>query len=389
MINIFSKNNHKSSKKHLYLLDYNAQWMNRDYYHFAKEAYIKNVVANRCINLLADSASAVKYKLFSCRNNSKTEIMNHPILDLIYKPNTLDSTQVFFKKVYISKILSGNAYIRCIKDQYDQPIALEELRPDKMTVLVSKDNVNILGYKYQVTNKKHINMMFKHNQCDVLHIKNYHPMNDFYGLSQVESAANSIEQHNQASNWNQALLQNGAKPSGALMLKGNKEALTEEQFDRLKQQFEQNYCDSSNAGKPLLLEGGLEWKEMSLSPKDMDFIAAKNNSAREIALAFGIPPQLLGIPGDNKYSNYVEAKLSFWEETIIPLVEEMLCHLSTWLNKHFKTYNLRIEIDQTKINALSGNQDKLWNKITKADFLSNDEKRNLLGFGIKEEQKHD
>ncbi len=83
--------------------------------------------------------------------------------------------------------------------------------------------------------------------------------------------------------------------------------LTGEQFERLQARAGAGFQGANNAGRPLLLEGGLDWKPLSLSPKDMDFIEAKNASAREIALAFGVPPMLLGIPGDNTYANYQEA----------------------------------------------------------------------------------
>ena len=75
-----------------------------------------------------------------------------------------------------------------------------------------------------------------------------------------------------------------------------------------------------NAGRPLLLEGGLSWQPLSLSPKDMDFLEAKNAAARDIALAFGVPPMLLGIPGDNTYSNLAEANRAFWRTSVVPLV---------------------------------------------------------------------
>ena len=79
--------------------------------------------------------------------------------------------------------------------------------------------------------------------------------------------------------------------------------MTDDQFSRLKSELETSFQGARQAGRPLLLEGGLDWKPLSLTPKDMDFIEAKNVAAREIALAIGVPPMLLGIPGDNTYSN--------------------------------------------------------------------------------------
>jgi HK97 family phage portal protein len=86
----------------------------------------------------------------------------------------------------------------------------------------------------------------------------------------------------------------------------------------------------------------MEWKDTGLSPKDMDFLESKNMAAREIALALGVPPQLLGIPGDNKFSNYSEARKSFWQETINPLAIQLAAKLSTWFSL-LLAENIKIE----------------------------------------------
>ena len=149
----------------------------------------------------------------------------------------------------------------------------------------------------------------------------------------------SIDQHNNAASWNQALLQNGARPSGAIIVKGadgRPSELTDEQFSWLKEMIEEDFTGAVNADKPMILEGGLDWKEISLSPKDMDFIEGKHSAARDIALAFGVLPQLLGIPGDNTYSNLVEARTTLWEQTILPLAQNTIDHIGRWLAKLYK-----------------------------------------------------
>ena len=86
----------------------------------------------------------------------------------------------------------------------------------------------------------------------------------------------------------------------------------------------------------MVLEGGLDWKEMGFSPKDMDFINSKNNAAREIALAFGVPPMLLGIPGDNTFANYAEANRMFWRQTVIPILRRVTDALSHRVGAQFE-----------------------------------------------------
>ena len=217
----------------------------------------------------------------------------------------------------------------------------------------------------------------------IIHLKSFHPLDDHYGLSPIEAAAYSIDQHNQASIWNQALLQNGARPSGALIVKSSSDNysgnLSQEQFDRLKEQVDTTFSGSANAGRPLLLEGGLEWKEMSMSPRDMDFLATKNNAARDIALSFGVPPQLLGIPGDNTYSNLQEARIALWEETILPLLDHLCDALNSWLVPSFSE-QLHLSYHKDEINVLSAKREATWQRISHCSFMTINEKR--LAFGL-------
>lgn len=223
----------------------------------------------------------------------------------------------------------------------------------------------------------------------VLHLRLFHPANDYYGMSPIEAAAKAIDLHNTASDWNKALLDNSARPSGALVYKNNDGRMTDEQFARLKSELEVGFQGSHNAGRPLLLEGGLDWKALSLTPKDLDFIEAKNASAREIALALGVPPMLLGIPGDNTYSNYQEATRSFWRQTIVPLVSRTANALSRWLAPAYGG-NLVLKPDLDRVTALSEEREALWNRLEGASFLTPNEKRAAVGYPpLREEQMPD
>ncbi len=152
----------------------------------------------------------------------------------------------------------------------------------------------------------------------MLHLRAFHPLDDHYGAGNLEAAAQAIATHNAAARWNRALLDNAARPSGALVFEG--ETLSAEQFERLKQEMETGFAGAANAGRPMLLEGGLKWQPLSLSPADMDFAGSHAAAARDIALAFGVPPMLLGLPGDNTYANYREANRALWRLTILPLL---------------------------------------------------------------------
>ena len=127
----------------------------------------------------------------------------------------------------------------------------------------------------------------------------------------------------------------------------------------------------------MILEGGLTWHEMGLSPTDMGIQEAKNSAARDIALAFGVPPQMLGIPGDNTYSNYKEARLAFWEDTVIPLVDLIAQDWSAWLGK---PQGVQIKADYDQVPAIVDKRSALWDMANMSDDLTINERREMKGY---------
>jgi HK97 family phage portal protein len=215
----------------------------------------------------------------------------------------------------------------------------------------------------------------------VLHLALFHPLDDHYGMSPIEAAATALDTHNAAAAWQKALIDNSARPSGALVYDGpDGAALSQEQFARLKAELEESFQGSANAGRPLLLEGGLDWKPMALGPRDLDFAELRNAAAREIALAFGVPPMLLGIPGDNTYANYREANRALLRQTVLPLAGRLLDGLVHWLAPALGG-GLRLAPDLDRLEALAEEREALWRRVAGADFLSRDEKRAAVGYG--------
>jgi GH24 family phage-related lysozyme (muramidase) len=150
-----------------------------------------------------------------------------------------------------------------------------------------------------------------------------------------------------------------------------------EQYDRLKTELLASYAGADNAGRPMLLEGGLSWQAMSLSPADMDFIALKGAAARDIALAFGVPPMLLGLPGDATYANYREANKALWRQTILPLAFKLLGAIAEGLRPWFAKLELGVDLDA--VTALSEDRERLWAQVSGVDFLTLNEKREAVG----------
>jgi HK97 family phage portal protein len=359
-------------------------WAPRDYAAFAREGFAQNAVVYRSVRMVAEAAASVPLLLYE----GEHEVSGHPLLDLIARPNPVASAPDLLEAWYGFLLVSGNAYLEAVAVG-GMLRELHALRPDRMKIVPGLDGwPEAFEYTAAGSTVRFAGEIVP-GVRPILHVKLFHPANDHYGLSPIEAAATAIDIHNTASRWNKALLDNSARPSGALVYTSRDGNLSPEQYDRLKSELEQGFQGAAHAGRPLLLEGGLDWKSMSLSPKDMDFIEAKHVAAREIALALGVPPMLLGIPGDNTYSNYQEANRSFWRQTVLPLVNRTAKALSAWLAPAFSPSGgaavgnpaLELRPDLDAIEALSTEREALWSRLEKATFLTASEKRAAVGYG--------
>ncbi len=350
-------------------------WTPRDYAALARAGYVRNPVVHRAVRLIGEAAASVPWTLYEEEN----EVTSHSMLSLLARPNPHQAGAAFLEEVYGHLLVAGNAWIELVAVD-GVPRELYALRPDRMKVRVGADGWPD-GWDYGTGERAVRFRADPDGHPPILHLKTFHPLDDHYGLAPLEAAQTALDIHNQASAWTKALLDNSARPSGALVYRADTGAnLSDEQFERLKKELEEGFQGAANAGRPLLLEGGLDWKAMGYSPKEMDFIEAKREAAREIALAFGVPPMMLGIPGDNTYSNYAEANRAFWRLTVLPLVARTAAALQGWLAPLW-TENLRLSFDTDQVDAMSTDREALWSRVGKADFLTEDEKRVACGYG--------
>ena len=269
-----------------------------------------------------------------------------------------------------------------------QPRELHILRPDRMRIKPSKTRIPD-AYEY-VLNGKVVESWDADpdtGASEVKHFKTWHPQDDYYGLSPLSAGAVDVDQHNMSAKHNYNLLLNGARPSGAVIFKPKDESgmtvqLTEGQRQQLMSDLDLRFSGSSNAGRTMLLEGDFDFKEMGLSPKDMDFIQMKNMTARDIALVFGVPSQLVGVPDNQTYNNVSEARLALYEDTIIPLLKRVESDLNEWLGNDFnENVNIRYDIDA--IPAMAERRKKIYENVVQAvreGILSRNEARDRLGY---------
>lgn len=348
-----------------------ASWTRRDYATLAREGFMRNPIVHRAVRLIAESAASIPWLLYE----GNREIEAHPLLDLLERPNQRQAGATFLETLYGHLLLSGNAYVELVEAGAEAR-ELHLLRPDRVTVATDAAGWPVALDHREGAARRRVGL----DAGGAVHLSLFHPLEDHYGFPPLEAALMALDTHNAAGRWNKALLDNSARPSGALVYApkegGN---LTDEQFDRLKAELEQGYAGATRAGRPLLLEGGLDWKAMGLTPRDMDFVEAKHSASRDIALAFGVPPMLLGIPGDNTYANYQEANRAFYRLTVLPLVARTAKDLSAWIAPVFGD-GLRLWYDADRVDGLTSDRDALWARLEAASFLTDDEKREAVGY---------
>ena len=388
--NIFkTKEQPKVQKKEAPIVYYNSLGYDSvpkiSYEDLATDGYSENAIVYRCVNEIANNASRVKINLF----RGDQEVDNHPLLDLLYKPSPTMSQVEWFQSVYSYLLISGNNYMLSVGGDNTPPTELYNLRPDRIKI---RTGTRAMPVAYDYMLKGQIVESYLVDQATgsskVKHIKLFNPLDDYYGMSPIQASSVDIDQHNLANKHNVNLLQNGARPSGAVIFNPKDETgghvqLTDVQRNQLMNDVNQRFSGTGNAGKPMLLEGDFDWKEMGLSPKDMDFIQLKNMSAKDIALVYGVPSQLIGIPDSQTYSNFAEAKLALYNETIIPLLDRIQGDMNEWLVPMFNEQGLELRYDIDSIPAMAEQRKRVFESVSagvKDGILTRNEAREQLGY---------
>ena len=388
--NIFkTKEQPKVQKKEAPIVYYNSLGYDSvpkiSYEDLATDGYSENAIVYRCINEIANNASRVKINLF----RGDQEVDNHPLLDLLYKPSPTMSQVEYFQSVYSYLLIAGNNYMLSVGGDNTPPTELYNLRPDRIKI---RTGTRAMPVAYDYMLKGQVVESYDVDQATgsskVKHIKLFNPLDDYYGMSPIQASSVDIDQHNLANKHNVNLLQNGARPSGAVIFNPKDETgghvqLTDVQRNQLMNDVNQRFSGTGNAGKPMLLEGDFDWKEMGLSPKDMDFIQLKNMSAKDIALVYGVPSQLIGIPDSQTYSNFAEAKLALYNETIIPLLDRIQGDMNEWLVPMFNEQGLELRYDIDSIPAMAEQRKRVFESVTagvRDGILTRNEAREQLGY---------
>lgn len=373
----------------------------------AEEGYQRNVTVHSCINLIGRSCAGIPWVLYHRGTGSNTkpqkmmtfgtaakafhrapwylkaralatiEVENHPLLTLIEKPNPLQGGAEYTETVFGYWLISGNSFETWVGPETGpnkgRPIELWSLRPDRMRIVGGAVGSGTLvdSYQYWVGAGR---MSF--DPSILLHQKFFSPLDDFYGLSPIQVAAHVIDGDNAAQVWNHKLLLNDAVPRSAFLVKGG---LQDDARERFRAELESRFSGPDNARRPMVFEGDLDWKELGIRPVDLDWIEGRKLNRREIAQIYGVPPELIGDVEAQGYASKEQARKSFYEETVLPLMDRRRDNLNNTVTRAFGD-GLSLDYDRDQIEAIHEDAQKLYQGIRQADWLSINEKRDATGY---------
>ncbi len=345
-----------------------AVWSKQDFLTLSREGYEKCMAVYACVSKIASAAAGLEFVL----KQGDKAVGDHPLLRLLWRPNAAEGQRQWLRRRFSQLLLHGNSYTQAVRPIKSQPPAALYLpRPDRIRILPGgPQGAQVGGYEYSSSGSKEvIPPEF------ILHSKLFHPTHDFYGLSPLTVASRGIDVSNMAAEWNMRLLQNDMRPPGVLSTEG---MLSDEKYEQLKESVREEYEGHDNAGKPLLLEGGLTWQQTAMSPKELDWIEGVVHNKREIASVFNVAPELIGDSQSKTYSNFQEARRALYTECVIPLMDEYVDDLNNWLCPMFGE-NLWLEIDRDGIEALQEDREKKFAYVGGAQFMTVNEKRAAVG----------
>lgn len=269
----------------------------------------------------ATTAAQQDFTLFEQRNAGVQIVEKSDVLDLLYSVND-ELTWYDLTEMTITFLrLTGEAYWLKLRNERGKVIGIwPYLSPQDMTVVPatqSDDSMGtIAGYVYSVPTS---GAQVPIDKEDIVYFKEFNPLNMYRGFSPVKAAEYDITTQNEVKTWNYTTLKNGAVPLGVL---SNQGTFTDEQFQRLKEQFNNAHQGSTKARNALILEGGAQYQATGWSAIDLDFSNQMQINRDTILSIFGVPKSVLGIVEDVNRANAEVSKAVFLEETINPILKK-------------------------------------------------------------------
>ena len=343
---------------------------------FIKEGVMKNATVYACVDTLADGVASVvqNWQLFRRVGSNLVEIDDHPLLDLLNRPNDTQGAFAFWYECVAAQQITGNSYTERVNAESSAlPLELWNHPPQQMSVIPG----HVVGMveRYVLSPGKGATHPFPPE--NIMHRKLWNPENRWLGMSPLRSATIGLASYNESMRWYRDLLRNnGAVP---FALQADK-SIPDDQLQRIKELLRDEVFGKDRAGIEYPVFDGIHMQKIGLGPGEIAWISGLKFNVLEICKAYDVPPEIVGIPDAKTFSNYQEARKSLYTETIIPAADRLVDDLNNWLTPLFGT-ELEIAYNLSMIPAIQEEQGQLWDRAmaaVRAGLITINEARDMM-----------
>ena len=268
-----------------------------------------------CVRILSETIAQMPLHLYQVTDNGATAAVKHPLYRVLHDEPNPEMTSFVFRETLMSHLLLwGNAYAQIIRNGRGEVIALYPLMPDRMTVDRDDKTGKIVYYYTKTTEdpKTIPNGTTKLSASDVLHVPGL-GFDGLVGYSPIAMAKNAVGIALATEEYGSAFFANGATPSGVLEYPGKLQDPA-----AVRESWKSVYGGSSNSNSVAVLEEGMKYTPISISPEQAQFLETRKFQINEIARIFRIPPHMIGDLEKSSFSNIEQQSLEFVKYTVDP-----------------------------------------------------------------------
>ncbi len=333
----------------------------------------KNELIFACVSKTAATASFVNLVV---KGSNDKPIDDHPLRQLIRRPNPFMDEFDFWYSVVCYQKLGGGAYFEKERDRAGRVIRLWPLRPDWMRPVRSAKEF-IGGYQFAIPGREPITLAAR----DVLDFKLFDPMNLYRGYPPAAVAGRVGDVDNATTDYLKMFMEKGGMPPGLLK---TKQKLLDQDVSDIRRRWGERYGGPEHWLEPAVLDSDAKFQQMGMTFKDMGFDVLDARSEARICMVMNVPPIIVGakIGLDRAtYSNYGEARLAWWEDTLIPQYRNFESVIANDLAPEFGD-GLSVEFDLGDVPALKEGEDSKWGRANEGlarGYLTVNEARAVVG----------
>ncbi len=351
------------------------------YYRLALEGYSQNELVFACVEEL--STSAAEPRLVAVRKTAdggKEQLKDHPILDLLERPNPFTSHYSLIASMIMYRAIAGNAYLEKARSAAGRVVELWPLRPDRMWVIPDRVT-HIRGWEYKLGAET-----FTLPASDVIHSKTRNPLDDWYGLPPLQACAQRVDTDNFMRSFTASFFRNAGVPAGLLTIE---KQVGQAEAQMIRDRFKNEFGGSGGWHSLMVLanQGSVSYQAMGLPLGERGLVLPELDEIHEarIPMVFGVPLELIGarlgmVHGNRSTTR--EARAGFWDETLAPLYQELAADLTLGLRDEYGDFDY-LEFDLSTVRALQEDESMKVDRVVKklqAALCSVQEGRAELGY---------